>query len=52
MKQTKNTPKGVTAATAAEIMTARIYLEFEDWSTTVKAEINPYTESISIFKEA
>lgn len=39
-------------ATAAEIMTARIYLEFEDRSTTIKAEINPYTESISIFKEA
>lgn len=39
-------------ATADEITTARIYFEFENWSTTIKAEINPYTESISIFKEA
>ncbi|MBQ5901336.1 MAG: hypothetical protein IIW86_05700 [Clostridia bacterium] len=39
-------------ATADEITTARIYFEFEDWSTTHRAEINPYTETITIFKEA
>lgn len=35
--------------TAAEIITARIYFEFEDWSTSHRAEINPYTETITIF---
>lgn len=39
-------------ATADEITTARIYFEFEDWSTTHRAEINPHTEAITIFKEA
>lgn len=39
-------------ATADEITTARIYIEFEDWSTSAAAEINPYTETITIFKEA
>lgn len=38
--------------TAAEITAARIYFEFEDWSTTARAEINPHTETITIFKEA
>lgn len=39
-------------ATADEITTARIYFEFEDWSTSHRAEINPKTETITIFKEA
>lgn len=39
-------------ATADEITTARIYFEFENWSTTHRAEINPKTETITIFKEA
>ena len=36
-------------ATADEITSARIYFEFENWSTTAKAELNPYTETITIF---
>lgn len=39
-------------ATAAEITTASIYFEFEDWSTSAAAEINPHTETITIIKEA
>lgn len=39
-------------ATADEITTARIYFEFDDWSASHRAEINPYTETITIFKEA
>lgn len=38
-------------ATADEITTARIYFEFEDWSTSAAAEINPHTETITIIKE-
>ena len=38
-------------ATADEVTTARIYFEFENWSTTHRAEINPKTETITIFKE-
>lgn len=38
--------------TADEITTARIYFEFEDWSTSAAAEINPHTETITIFREA
>lgn len=38
-------------ATADEITTARIYFEFDDWSTSHRAEINPHTETITIFKE-
>lgn len=37
--------------TADEITNARIYFEFEDYCTTVRAEINPKTESITIIKE-
>lgn len=39
-------------ATADEITTARIYFEFENWSASHRAEINPKTETITIFKEA
>lgn len=39
-------------ATAAEITTTNIYFEFEDWSTSHRAEINPHTETITIIKEA
>ncbi len=39
-------------ATAAEITTTNIYFEFEDWSTSAAAEINPHTETITIFREA
>lgn len=35
--------------TAAEITSARIYFEFENWSTTAAAEINPDAETITIF---
>lgn len=35
--------------TADEITTARIYFEYENWSTTATAEINPHTETITIF---
>lgn len=38
-------------ATADEITTARIYFEFEDWSETRAAIINPHTETITIIKE-
>lgn len=38
-------------ATADEITTARIYFEFEDWSETRAAIINPHTETITIFEE-
>lgn len=38
-------------ATADEITTASIYFEFEDWSTSAAAEINPHTETITIIKE-
>lgn len=34
--------------TADEITTTRIYFEFEDWSETRAAIINPYTETITI----
>lgn len=37
--------------TADEITTARIYFEFENWSETRAAIINPHTETITIFKE-
>lgn len=38
-------------ATADEITTARIYFEFDDWSASAAAEINPHAETITIFKE-
>lgn len=34
--------------TAADIMTAEIYLEFEEYSENVTVEINPYTEIITV----
>ena len=34
--------------TASEIMTAEIYLEFEDFSECVLVEVNPFTETISV----
>lgn len=34
--------------TAADIMTAEIYLEFEEYSESVTVEINPYTEIITV----
>ena len=33
---------------ASEIMTAEIYVEFEDSSDTVLVELNPFTETISV----
>lgn len=34
--------------TVDDIATAEIYLEFEDFSETVKVEINPFTETITV----
>lgn len=34
--------------TANEITEAEIYLEFEEYSETVKVELNPYTEIVSV----
>lgn len=34
--------------TASEITEAEIYLEFEECSETVKVELNPYTEIVSV----
>lgn len=34
--------------TASEITEAEIYLEFEEYSETVKVELNPYTEIVSV----
>lgn len=34
--------------TVSEVSSAEIYLEFEDFSETVKVEINPFTETISV----
>ena len=34
--------------TVSEVSSAEIYLEFEDYSETVKVEINPFTETITV----
>lgn len=34
--------------TVSEVTSAEIYLEFEDFSETVKVEINPFTETITV----
>lgn len=34
--------------TVSEVSSAEIYLEFEDFSETVKVEINPFTETITV----
>lgn len=34
--------------TVSEVTGAEIYLEFEDFSETVKVEINPFTETITV----
>ena len=36
-------------ATAAEVTDINIYFEFEERSTSHRAELNPYTETITIF---
>lgn len=38
-------------ATVTEITSIQIYFEFPDYCTTVRAEINPKTESITIIRE-
>lgn len=38
--------------TSSDIVTIDIYFEFDEWQISHRAEINPYTETITIYEEA
>lgn len=38
--------------TSSDIVTIDIYFEFDEWQTSHRAEVNPYTETITIYEEA